>query len=143
MMAYPVSTCPVRKCMCQALGMWPPQPWSQALSFVLILMNFNLSGHMSPMALYCTGQSSCKAETSPVHRRPRVTGREALLTAGLVWQRGGWGLLRKAVSRTRRPGGCLGSMPSSDNLSSHESAPRAVGRIEVKEASKWQRCFDL
>lgn len=113
------------------------------MSFVLILINFNLSGHMSPMVLYCIGQSSCKAETSPVHRRPRVTGRAALLTAGLAWRRGGWGPLRKAVSRTRRPGSCLGSMPSSDNLSGQESAPRAVGRIEVKKASKWQRRFDL
>lgn len=37
--------------------------------------------------------------------------------------------------QTRRPGGSLGSMPSSDNLSGQESAPQAVGRIEVKEAS--------
>lgn len=89
----------------------------------------------SGTALYSTGQSSCKAETSPVHRRPRVTGRAAFLTAGLAWRRGRWGPLKKAVSRTDRPGGSLGSMPSSDNLSRQESAPRAIGRMEVKEAS--------
>lgn len=49
--------------------------------------------------LYCTGQTSCKAETSPVHRRPHVTGRAALLAAGLAWWRAGWGPLRKAVTR--------------------------------------------
>ena len=59
----------------------------------------------SGTALYSTGQSSCKAETSPVHRRPRVTGRAAFLTAGLAWRRGRWGPLKKAVSRTDRPGG--------------------------------------